>query len=201
MSNNLKSRLSPCFKTPLWSPLGKGRKGAGFTLIEIMIAVAIFAVLSSIMILNFRVDAKSKELKNDCQKITDALKQAQTMALSGRQVADNSGQTFIPNGYEFVPSSCSGSACRSINLIASTSINNIPVLGVIQLEKSEIYSPNGLIITFFPPSADSQILINGNSTTSVQIKVEHILDPNLSKCIIYNSISGRMDILNSNSCN
>jgi prepilin-type N-terminal cleavage/methylation domain-containing protein len=172
---------------------------SGFTLIEILIAIAIFSILSSIMILNFRGDNKTKELKNDCQKITDALRQAQTMALSGQQVTNGAGKIFIPDAYRFMPV-CSGSTCKSLRLVASSSPTSF-LISTIRLDKSEIYGLNILAINFIPPSADSSILINGVATTSVNMKVRHTQNNTLSRCVSYNSISGRIDILDISQCN
>ncbi|MFA6919172.1 MAG: prepilin-type N-terminal cleavage/methylation domain-containing protein [Patescibacteria group bacterium] len=176
------------------------KNSAGFTLIEILIAIAIFSILSSIMILNFRGDAKTKELKNDCQKITDALRQAQTMALSGQQVTNGSGKSFIPDAYRFMPT-CSGfpATCKSFSLIASSSPSFM--MSKTRLDKSEIYGLNSLVINFIPPSADSSISVNGVATTSVNIKVRHTQNNTLSRCVSYNSISGRIDILDISKCN
>lgn len=174
------------------------RNSRGFTLIEILVAIAIFAILSSIMLLNFRGDAKTKELKNNCQQVVDALKQVQTMALSGQQVKNNAGILMVPDGYKFMPA-CLNNSCRSIYLAASSSPT--ANLGIIKLNKSEIYGFSSLMINFLPPSADSQIWINGSQTSTAKMKIRHIEDNTLSRCVIYNSISGRMDVLSIDKCN
>ncbi len=56
---------------------------AGFTLIEMLVAVFVIGMLSSIMIINLRKNEKRYELQIGAQKVVQGIRKAQEMALSG----------------------------------------------------------------------------------------------------------------------
>ncbi len=61
-------------------------KNKGFTLIEIMVVIAITALIGGMVLANMRSGGEVIDLKNSAQKLTEIIKQAQMMAYSGKQI-------------------------------------------------------------------------------------------------------------------
>ena len=57
----------------------------GFTIIEVMIAIAIIGVLSSLSVAYFNSFLSRNELKNESLKITDMLRRARGQAMAGQE--------------------------------------------------------------------------------------------------------------------
>lgn len=75
---------------------GKGtRNGAGFTLIEIMVTIFIIAMVSSIMVVNWRKNEKRYQLQMAVQGIIQNIRKAQDMALTGKKI----GSEDVPPSY------------------------------------------------------------------------------------------------------
>ncbi|HYF97457.1 MAG TPA: type II secretion system protein [Coxiellaceae bacterium] len=59
---------------------------AGFTLIELMISIAVVGFLSTIVIMNFRVGEKQKLLTYAADSVINAVRNAQNYALTSKQI-------------------------------------------------------------------------------------------------------------------
>ncbi|HKL17093.1 MAG TPA: type II secretion system protein [Patescibacteria group bacterium] len=66
-----------------------------FTLIEIMVVISITALIGGMVVANMRSGGEVIDLKNTSQKLSEVIKQAQMMALSGKQISG----TRIDGGY------------------------------------------------------------------------------------------------------
>jgi len=62
------------------------RKGAGFTLVEMLVVIFIIGLVSSIMIVNWRKNEKQYQLQGAAQEIVQNIRKAQQMALSGAKI-------------------------------------------------------------------------------------------------------------------
>lgn len=63
--------------------LVKIRKKQGFTIIELIIAVAIIVILSGIVLANYHASRRQQTLTAEAQKLASTLRKAQNMALAG----------------------------------------------------------------------------------------------------------------------
>jgi len=64
--------------------LVKIRKKQGFTIIELIIAIAIVALITGIVLANYRVGQRQQTIRAEAQKLVSALRNAQNMALAGK---------------------------------------------------------------------------------------------------------------------
>ncbi len=58
----------------------------GFTLIELMIVISISALIGGAVFVNMRVGGRSIDLNSSAEKMAGIIRQAQMMALSGKQI-------------------------------------------------------------------------------------------------------------------
>ncbi len=68
----------------------------GFTLIDLIVSMAIFSVLTGAVIVNFRAGSRNDSVRRGAQIIASTLREAQTMTLSGTELSDGS---FPTGGY------------------------------------------------------------------------------------------------------
>lgn len=84
----------------------------GFTMIEMLISLSIFAVVTAFVTANFRAGRQSDELRQSTQLLATAIRRAQTMALTGQTVPYCQGGTndmkVCPNGTN---PECGGGTC------------------------------------------------------------------------------------------
>jgi len=66
---------------------------SGFTMIEMLISLSIFAVVTAFVTANFRAGRQSDELRLSTQLLATAIRRAQTMAISGQTVPFCQGGT------------------------------------------------------------------------------------------------------------
>lgn len=75
-------------------------RSAGFTVIELMIAISVMAVISTMMVISFRAGKARDELKTGGQLLASFMQQSQTYALAGRTF-DDSGVVPFAWGVSF----------------------------------------------------------------------------------------------------
>lgn len=84
----------------------------GFTMIEMLISLSIFAVVTAFVTANFRAGRQSDELRLSTQLLATAIRRAQTMAISGQTVPFCQGGTndkgICPGGTD---PECGGGTC------------------------------------------------------------------------------------------
>jgi len=159
----------------------------GFTLIELMIAIAIFVILLSMTVLNFRSSDKNKDLHSNANLVLAGIEQAQSMALSGQLVGGT-----IPDSYNFVIKLCkTGAGNCGYFLTASTTASSILIKSV-STTKAYV-SSTGVTIGFAPPRANATI--SGGATSTV-ITLYHVSDPSILWYICFSSVSGRAFVTN-----
>lgn len=74
--------------------IGTGIK-QGFALIELLVSIAIFVIITTAVVVNFRVGERSTELRLTAQELATKIRRVQIMAQSGRQIEGLS----LPQGY------------------------------------------------------------------------------------------------------
>ncbi|MBI4457543.1 prepilin-type N-terminal cleavage/methylation domain-containing protein [Candidatus Uhrbacteria bacterium] len=92
--------------TPSRRPAGRM---PGFTLIEMLISLAIFSVVTGFTVANFRRGGQSDELRLAADNVASAIRKAQTFALSGETAYVCSTTLAICNPN--VGGSCAGGSC------------------------------------------------------------------------------------------
>ncbi len=174
----------------------------GFTLIELVVSVAVIVIISAIALANYRFGGDINDLNNSAQELSVNIRRIQHLALSAAQFGSNVPQGgygiyFDKNNYasSYILFADSDSDRNydspselidegEINLKRGIKINDIKTGGVSLATTS---------ITFLPP--DPEIFINGaTSTTSTEITlcIEKNCSQYTKKIIITNT--GKVEI-------
>ena len=175
-------------------------KQSGFTLIELLIVISIIGIFSTMTIINFRGNEKTRDMNNQVLLLLDGIIRMQTSALSGR-IIDNK----VPTSYLLLVDRCLADC--SYNLSASTTIGLIDIDNVALnnstvdiVDNDGISLGNNLKVEILPPRGKLAIYVYVDdiwlSTNEVVIKLTHLDNPAIVKKIRINGISGRLDILN-----
>lgn len=170
----------------------KDKSGAGFTLAEMIIVIAIIGIFSSLTIINFRGNEKIRDMDNQSRLLLDGIKSMQTSSLSGKVV---SGQ--VPIAYVFEINKCSSNNCTYILKAKTTTPPDI-ITDTVSLDKSIVdITGDNLVIEITPPRSDIKFYLDGSLSTAsdITISLKHKDDPSIIKNIRINRISGRMDII------
>jgi prepilin-type N-terminal cleavage/methylation domain-containing protein len=103
-------------------------KKEGFTLIEIIISIAIFVVIMTILMINYRQGGNNDIFRLQAFDIEDSIKSVQNMALTGKEIDDS-----IPQAYGIFL----GGASRDIIIYGDQDGDN-----VFKKSQDSIYSRN-----------------------------------------------------------
>lgn len=157
-------------------------KRPGFTLIEILISISIFSLLSSFVVANYQANEKAKRLKNQAQLIVSGLERAQNMALTGEAVAG-----IVPLGYYFKMADCV-SGC-SYGIFAEAVDEDILVFSGNLAGLSAVTSDNlGELLVSFSAPRGRMVLSDEREEVSLALSVS-----GNDYCVRINSVSGRID--------
>ena len=97
----------------------RGARGArGFTLIELMVVVAIAAVLLAVAVPNLQPQVAAANAKSTASKLADALRYARQYALNTSSLV-----TFTPNGCGYTVSTTAGTQLLSASSGASSGVS------------------------------------------------------------------------------
>jgi prepilin-type N-terminal cleavage/methylation domain-containing protein len=155
----------------------------GFTLMELLIGLAVFALLCTFLVASYHNNEKAQKLKDRAQNLVLALQKVQNMALTGQEV-----NGLTPARYEFSISNCEIGSC-SYSLLADGSVFSDVSLSDIGIGiKSPASSP--LIVAFSPPRGNMSLSASAN-TAAFDIFTE---DASLAFCLDLNAISGRINL-------
>jgi len=151
-------------------------------LIEMLIAISIFSLLSSFVVANYRTNEKAKRLKNQAQLIVSSLERTQNMALTGEAVAG-----IVPLGYHFKMTNCVNGC--SYGIFAETVGESIPLFsGNLTGLSGETSDGLGELLVSFSVPRGRMVLADEREEVSLSLSVS---DNNY--CVRINSVSGRID--------
>ena len=161
----------------------------GFTLLELLVVIGIIAILSSIVLGGYRTGEDKFALQRSANKLSQDLRQAETMAMTGKSAPVTFGEIFPGGGYGFyfdTATSTGGAGSYSffcdcndnaeyelsgaaISCASSTVATPFPeLMETLSLETGVVISnvspATGFSITFFPP--DPVIKITGADSLS-----------------------------------
>jgi len=170
----------------------KFSKGAGFTIVELIVVVAITAILAAMVFANMRHGGRTIDLNSDAEKLATVIKQAQMMALSGEKVdssrADDGYGVYFdtPNSYKLFANTYSGPShlyedgqdmlIREFDLTAKvtvspddTSIIFVPPRGTIYVDGVLLVGGSISKITLTQTENDSKMCVEVNSQGKVDV--------------------------------
>lgn len=181
------------------------KSSRGFTLIEILVVIAITGVMFAFLVVNFQGNQNVRDIKSDGLLLLDGIKRMQTMALAGSNSAGRS-----PVYYEFLANVCPLTGCSyslTGHYLNSTPppVEEIEQIATVNLKNSKLSVEGGfnnILIDFNMPRAAVIIKVNsvggvgGVVMPNTTIKLVHVKDSNAFIYVKINAISGRMDISN-----
>lgn len=85
-----------------------GKKGEGFTLPELLVSIAVMAVLSTLALADFHRGQYGNDLQASAQELVSAIRSVQSMAMAGLVTIHNTVPTVPPGGYGVSITSSSG---------------------------------------------------------------------------------------------
>ncbi|HRY52530.1 MAG TPA: prepilin-type N-terminal cleavage/methylation domain-containing protein [Candidatus Portnoybacteria bacterium] len=160
-----------------------GQKHRGFTIIELLVVMAIIVVLSSVVMAGYWTGQKRYDVSRSTQQLISSLRQAQNMALSGRTYSAS-----VPTGYGFYSLS-SSQYCLFYNADSSKVYQEgVSVkIETVTLPADTTLTPSSASIFFTPPepityingaNSGSQafVLQNGNFSRQITIYSSGLVD-------------------------
>lgn len=167
----------------------------GFTIIELLVSLGIFIVVTAMVVTNFRGGSRSDELKIAAETIASNLRRVQNMALAGELI---DGVT-PPGGYGIyfnLATSDRYILFADKNGNRAYDVNEALPDGTIILAKnirlSDVLPAAASTVIFKPPKPT--IYINGDTADNViTVTIKHALSGKIKK-ILTNRISGRVDV-------
>lgn len=176
--------------------LKKFKSDAGFTIIELMVSASIIAIMSGLIIANFRGSTQKSSLGNESERLSSILREANIDALIGLTV---SGQRPV-GGFGLHLVECS-SSCRYL-LFADNGdyvydANDDEIIQDVGMLENNVYVdsllPETVVdIVFTPPQGT--IMINGGTAVDQVDIVLGFMDTGYSKTLTVSRISGQISI-------
>jgi len=190
----------------------------GFTLVELLVGIAIVGLISTVAVANFRQGQRSAELRFAAEEIVAQIRQAQTMSTAGRttklcQSGDKNGLACISTSdcgtglcVEQVPLGGYGlyftiDSPTSFQLFADGTNYKLYDKGEIitggeismppNVEISAVSGDTKLTVTFEPPKG--KVFIQGMPSGTAQIILKHKVTQD-KKTVSLNAVSGRIEI-------
>ena len=167
----------------------------GFTIIELLVSLGIFVIITTMVVANFRAGSRSDELKIAADALSSDLRRAQNMALAGQEV---NGVT--PTGGYGVYFDL-GEPGHYI-IFADANDNQKYDVGE-DLSDGKIVLARDVRITGIQPLVTSSVVfkppkptiyINGDAAESIlAVTIKHSLSGKEKKVVI-NRVSGRIDV-------
>lgn len=170
-------------------------KHRGFTLIEVLVSIAVILILTAIIVPIFKGSEKRLALQRAANKLAQDIRRAQEMAMSAREIVNpTNGARFVPRGgygVYFGPNNGAGDSsikyvifadCNNNKRFINTTTPHCPTqaggtfpeqIETVDLEKdvridSFTFKPPSLNIIFTPPDPATHIgNVNANTTSTL----------------------------------
>ena len=183
----------------------KLKNNLGFTMIELMVSASIIAMMSVLVVANFRGSTQKTSLNNETERLSTILREANINSLVGLTV----NGTRPEGGFGLHVEDCSFN-CQYIifadqdeDYIYDSNNDGSPVstIGMLDdnvyiktliLEDSILVPGTPVDIVFVPPQGD--IMINGGINYDSAAIVLGFINSDYEKRIIINRVSGRLNI-------
>lgn len=168
------------------------RNRRGFTLIELMVAISIFTLLSSFTIINYRVNEKVRALKNQAQELVSGIQKIQNMALTGETV-----NSEVPIIYKFSLADCVDNCVYKLSAVISPTEETIisqTALKAVNINITPLAS-GGIVAEFAPPRGKMLLHAQNDPTETYADTAIEIKNSDVAVCIRLNAISGRIDYI------
>lgn len=170
----------------------------GFTIIELLVAISIFIIVTSLVVANFRRGARSDELKIAVAGLASTLQRAQTMALAGEAISG-----IVPLGGYGIYITL-GEPNQYIIFADNNNDKNYNANENEELAGGIFFLPSGVVINqlnpgpfvnivFKPPKPTIYINNGETSPNSATITLKDLVS-NQTKSVIVNRISGQISI-------
>jgi prepilin-type N-terminal cleavage/methylation domain-containing protein len=137
--------------------LGGPRTGAGFTLVELVVTVAMIAIIAAIALPLILSASRSLTMSRGAREMQAALSQARTLAIASRQ---NICFNPVAAGYAYRKATCAGTAWTGPNTDAAGTFR--PADNVTLAGGAAIFTPFG---TASQTTVITVSVVGGNSTT------------------------------------
>ena len=169
-----------------------------FTLIELTVVIGIIALLTALILPNYRVGQRQFALQRSAHKLSQDLRRAQEMAMSAAFSEETEGK--VPKGGYGIIIKLQPMPQKTYILFGDKNGNgdydagsDYTIGGEIKLEKgiflesiqTNFGSSNSATITFIPPDPEISIKTPGQSEC-VEISLAHEQNPGINKSIYVN---------------
>lgn len=161
--------------------------GRGFTLIELLVSIAIFASLSSFLIVRYRDNEKIRTLKNQAQEAIAGLEKVQNMALTGATV-----DSLAPSLYRFSIADCSENCGYELTAVFSDG-SELPISPTAQTQLKSVRvsaDPASELAVEFSSPRGKMALLPGNLDSAAF----EISNDQAAYCVKLNAVAGRIDL-------
>lgn len=188
------------------------KSGAGFTVIELVIVIAITVMITLISVANFRRGEKQKRAAIASDTITNALRNAQNFTLTGKKTNNSNANCQTPINYylsfttanpgqfslyavnDNEPGNCSNPDLIETYYLPSNTRIQAGGLKVIKVDGSSAVANSSLNIYFTLPLADLTYnvdsgVIGGFTIATVALETT---DGTVSKTVRVDGVSGRI---------
>lgn len=191
---------------------------AGYTLVELLVSISIIAILTTLVIANFKGSNEKIILDNEAQRVASVIREMHINSLIGQTVGE-----VRPRGFGFnletcihtgAPDFCSYTSFADTSATPNYKLDaNDTIMQTIRTfdKNVEFYSistytigagspTTGITkinIAFIPPNGSIQFFIDNNATATTDETLEIVLryyNSSYLKRIIINRISGQIDI-------
>ena len=166
------------------------KKDSGFTIVDLLISIAILGLLSTIVLVNFRGGERSDSVRQSANMALSFLRRAQTMTLSGATLISDG--TFPEGGYGVRFDS---SDTNTLVLFADKNKDHLYSAGEetesIDLSKQSVFDASGNLDVLFS-APDGEVYFNG-AATELSKTIQFSADgTDITKSVIIYRASGQI---------
>lgn len=166
------------------------KNNVGFTIVDLLISIAILGVLSTAVLANFRVGERSDSVRQSANMSLSFLRRAQTMTLSGSTLASDG--TFPQGGYGIrFDSSDTNTLVLFADKNADYIYNSGEEIESIDLAKNTVFNASGNLDVLFS-APDGNVYFNGTATEASKTILFSSEGTGITKSVIIYRASGQI---------